>query len=355
MTLFRRILLYYVLTLAGSLVVVGYCSWVEFGNQIDRIRNGGLEAIAVRNAPFEEAMEVVLYAGLPAVLLGVIGGVVFVRRSLRPIQHLTEALEKTDVTNLSDPVARSGNGDELDRMAAVFNGMRKRLALSFTQATEFTLHASHELKTPLTVMHSTLEQMLAGKCSSDPTGERIASLLEEVQRLSEIVGQLTLLARADAGLLNTVAESVKLHELVRDLADEAAILGAGSGISVELATCEPATIRGDRMRLRQLLLNLADNAVKYNQRGGTVEMSLCMRNGIAVLMISNTGLPLPPELAGRVFERFFRGDPSHNRAIEGSGLGLSIAKSIVEAHRGDIRYEILPDRRTQVTVNLPAE
>jgi len=355
MTLFRRILLYYVLTLAGSLAVVGYCSWVEFGNQIERIRNGGLEAIAVHNAPFEESMEVVLYAGLPATLLGVIGGVVFVRRALRPIQHLTEALEKTDVTNLSDPVACSGNGDELDRMAAVFNRMKKRLDLSFTQASEFTLHASHELKTPLTVMHSTLEQMLAGKGSSDPTGERIASLLEEVQRLSEIVGQLTLLATADAGLMNTVDDSVALQELVRDLADEAAILGAEGGISVKLATCEPVTIRGDRMRLRQLLLNLADNAVKYNQRGGTVEMSLCVRDGSAAFVISNTGPSLPPELAGRVFERFFRGDPSHNRAVEGSGLGLSIAQSIVEAHRGDIRYEVRVDGRTQVTVILPVE
>lgn len=352
MTLFRRILLYYVLTLLGALAVIGYCSWVEFGNQVERIRVGGLEAVAVRNAPLEEAFELVLYAGVPAVLIGIIGGALFVRRSLRPIQTLTEALEKTDVTNLSDPVARSGNGDELDRMAAVFNQMKKRLDLSFTQSHEFTLHASHELKTPLTVMHATLEQMLDGKDEA-PSKERVASLLEETQRLSGIVGQLTFLARADAGLMESESEEVPLDELVRDLADETVILGSGNSILVKLTECQPSTVRGDRMRLRQLLLNLADNAVKYNQPGGTVEISLRTMEKTTVFSITNTGLSLPPELAARVFDRFFRGDPSHNRNIEGSGLGLSIAKSIVEAHQGEISYEVLPDQRTRVAVTLP--
>ena len=353
MTLFRRILLYYVLTLLGALGVVGYCSWVEFGNQLDRIRIGGLDAVSVNNAPLEEAIEVVLFAGVPAVLIGVIGGVVFVRRALRPIQVLTEALEKTDVSNLTDPVACSGNGDELDRMAAVFNRMKKRLDLSFTQSREFTLHASHELKTPLTVMHATLEQMLDGKDAA-PSKERVTSMLEEVQRLSGIVGQLTFLARADAGLMESESEDLPLDELVRDLADETVILGSGGGISVKLTDCQPATVRGDRMRLRQLLLNLADNAVKYNQPGGTVEISLRLLEESAVCSITNTGPSLPSELAARVFDRFFRGDPSHNRNIEGSGLGLSIAKCIVEAHHGEISYEVLPDWRTRVSVSLPA-
>lgn len=352
MTLFRRILLYYVLTLLGALAVVGYCSWVEFHNQLDRIRHGGLEAVTEQDTPLEEAIEVVIFAGLPAVFAGVIGGVVFVRRSLRPIQVLTEALENTDATNLSEPVARSGNGDELDRMAAVFNRMKKRLDLSFTQSREFTLHASHELKTPLTVMHATLEQMLAGK---DSSADRVAALLEEVQRLSGIVGQLTFLARADAGMLDTAGDPVPLHELIRDLADESAILGSGASITVNLKQCRPITIPGDRMRLRQLLLNLADNAVKYNQPGGTVEIALRMEGKTATIEMINTGPSLPPNLAARVFERFFRGDPSHNRMIEGSGLGLSIAKSIVQAHHGSIRYVALPDGRNRMSVNLPLE
>lgn len=350
MTLFRRILLFYVLSLLGALALLGYCSWLEFHNQLDLIRNRGLKAVAEKETPLEEAIEVVLYAGLPTILVGVISGVVFVRRSLKPIQVLTEALENTDATNLSEPVARSGNGDELDRMAAVFNHMKERLDLSFTQSREFTLYASHELKTPLTVMHATLEQMLAGEDSSP---DRIASLLEEVQRLSSIVGQLTFLARADAGMMDAAQEVVPLHDLIRDLADETAILGSTSSITVKIRECEPITIPGDRMRLRQLLLNLADNAVKYNHPNGTVEIALRLENDAAIIEVINTGSTLTPDLAARVFERFFRGDPSHNRMIEGSGLGLSIAKSIVEAHQGSIRYKVLSDRRNSVSVNLP--
>jgi signal transduction histidine kinase len=353
MTLFRRILLHYVLTLLGSLLVIGFWCYLEFGDQLDLMRERGVEAVASHEGPLEETMEIIFFAGLPAVLLGVVSGMILLRPALRPIRQLTEALENTDVSNLSETVPRSGNGDELDRMAAVFNRMKKRLGLSFTQASEFTLHASHELKTPLTIMHATLEQMLTQGTPQSPDSERVASLLEEVQRLSGIVGQLSFLARADAGLLEPPDELVALHELVQDLADETAILASGGDIEVTLGECRPVTVRGDRMSLRQLLLNLADNAVKYNQPGGSVEISLAVAAGRAVLVISNTGSDLPPATRARVFERFYRGDLAHNRSIEGSGLGLSIAKSIVEAHHGDIGYDVLPDGRTQVTVALP--
>jgi len=333
-------------------VLVGFFSWMEFGNQIARIKEGGLNAVLEQNGPLEEALEIVLYAGVPAVLIGLFGGLTLVRRALRPIQELTEALEKTDVSNLSNPVPRSGNGDELDRMTAVFNRMKERLGLSFTQAREFTLNASHELKTPLTVIHGTLEQMATNEQAAEVDRERAASLLEEVQRLSSIVGQLSFLARADAGLLPSAREPVALDDLVRDLAEETMILASGSEISVTLGECQPVSVSGDKMRLRQLLLNLADNAVKYNERGGCIEMSLVRQNDAAVFTITNTGPALPAELRARVFERFFRGDLAHNSAIEGSGLGLSIAKSIVEAHLGVISYDVLPDGRTRVVVTI---
>lgn len=351
MTLRRRILLYYSVTLSLSLVIVGFWSWFEFNEQRDEALLGGAEA-ALKHDPLEETFEIILYGGLPAILLGIIGGGLLMSRALRPIEQLTEALEKTDVSNLANPVPRSGNGDELDRMTAVFNRMKERLGLSFTQTREFTLNASHELKTPLTVIHGTLEQMATNEQAAEVDRERAASLLEEVQRLSSIVGQLSFLARADAGLLPTARESVALDDLVRDLAEETMILASGAKISVTLGECQPVSVSGDKMRLRQLLLNLADNAVKYNERGGSIEMSLVRQNDDAVFTITNTAPALPAELRARVFERFFRGDLAHNSATEGSGLGLSIAKSIVEAHQGGIRYDVLPDGLTQVVVTL---
>ncbi|MBL9160921.1 MAG: HAMP domain-containing protein [Verrucomicrobiales bacterium] len=351
MTLRRRILLYYSGTLSLSLVIVGFWSWFEFTEQRNEALQGGAEA-ALKHNPLEETFEIILYGGLPAILLGIVGGGLLMRRALRPIEELTEALERTDVSNLSDPVPRSGNGDELDRMTAVFNRMKERLGLSFTQAREFTLNASHELKTPLTIMHGTLEQTILRSETTDSEREGAAALLEEVQRLSAIVGQLSFLARADAGLMPLTRESVALHDLVRDLAEEATILAAGADITVTLTECQHVSVSGDRMRLRQVLLNLADNAVKYNEHGGGIEMALQRQGDEAVFSIRNTGSALAPDLEARVFERFFRGDPAHGGAIEGSGLGLSIAKSIVEAHGGTIAYEVLPDGRTQVTVAL---
>lgn len=353
MTLRRRLLFYYSGTLSLSLLIVGFWSWFEFTEQRNEALRGGAEA-ALKHDPLFETFEIILYGGLPAILLGIVGGGVMMRRALRPIEELTEALENTDVSNLSDPVPRSGNGDELDRMTAVFNRMKERLGRSFTQAREFTLNASHELKTPLTIMHGTLEQAIVREDATACERENAAILLEEVQRLSSIVGQLSFLARADAGLMPLTCEAVALHDLAADLAEETTLLAAGTGISVKLSDNAPVHVSADRMRLRQVLLNLADNAVKYNVRDGSIEMSLQRRGDEAVFAIRNTGSALPPELRGRVFERFFRGDPAHNSAIEGSGLGLSIAKSIVEAHGGRIGFAVLPDGRTEVSFSIPS-
>ncbi|MFN0076111.1 MAG: sensor histidine kinase [Prosthecobacter sp.] len=352
MTLRHRILLYYSITLSLSLVIVGYWSWFEFHEQRNVALHGGVEA-ALKHDPLLETAEIILFGGLPAILLGIIGGGLLMRRALRPIEDLTVVLEKTDASNLAEPVQGSGNGDELDRMAAVFNGMKQRLGVSFTQAREFTLHASHELKTPLTIMHSTLEQMLGDAITPAPHRERVASMLEEVQRLSSIVGQLAFLAKADAGLLTFANETVALDELVRDLTEDTTMLAASANITVKLDACEPVQVSGDRMRLRQLLLNLADNAVKHNQPCGSITLSLCAQDQHAVFQITNTGPVLPPELRARVFERFFRGDAAHGTTVEGSGLGLSIAESITQAHGGSIVMAATSDGRTCITLRLP--
>jgi signal transduction histidine kinase len=353
MTLRRRILLYYAATLSVSLVIVAYWSWFEFTEQRNVALRGGVEAARKHN-PLVETVEIILLGGLPALLLGILGGRLLMQRALRPIEELTEALENTTATNLAVPVARSGNGDELDRMSAVFNGMKERLGASFTQAREFTLHASHELKTPLTILHGTLEQMIADGVTPVVHRERIASMLEEVQRLSGIVSQLAFLAKADAGLLESTHGPVALHELVRDLVEDLMLLSAAQHIAVTLDICQPAHVTGDRMRLRQLLLILGDNAVKHNHQNGSIHLALHRDEDQIIFRITNTGPALPLELRSRVFERFLRGDASHSSAVEGSGLGLSIAESIARSHHGSLIFEVLEDGRTQLTLRLSA-
>ena len=353
MTIRRRILIVYSLTLLGALAIVGFWSWFEFDEQRTIALQGDAESMR-NSSPLLESLEILILGGVPAALLGLLAGRWMIQRALSPIGELTEVLENTTTSNLSEAVPQSGNGDELDRMTAVFNGMKVRLGVSFTQAREFTLHASHELKTPLTIMHGTLEQMLEDPVTPEGHRDKVASMLEEVQRLSAIVGQLSFLAKADAGLLDVEYEPVALDALVKDVAEDAVMLAAPAGITVVLDDCTSATTIGDRKRLRQVLLNLADNAVKHNRAGGSVHLSLRDQNDVIEYQIVNTGEPLQPEFRHRAFERFFRGDAAHNPEVEGSGLGLSIAQSIARAHQGEIVMSVLEDQRTCVTLRLPS-
>ncbi|MBU6400646.1 MAG: HAMP domain-containing histidine kinase, partial [Verrucomicrobia bacterium] len=273
--------------------------------------------------------------------------------SLAPVTALTTAAERLNERTLGESLPRSGSGDEFDRLTEVFNAMSARLADAFTRVREFTLHASHELKTPLTVMHGELETALREEALSPTQRERLLSQLDEVQRLSKIVDGLTLLAKAEAGQVKLKREPLGLDDLVRDAHADALLLAEPRGVTVDLRECEAMTVFGDRHRLRQLLLNLTDNAVKYNQAGGSVAMALRRSGSAAGLVIANTGPGIPPELLPRVFDRFFRGDPAHSGSVEGCGLGLSIAQWIVSAHNGSIQIESIPASLTTVTVCLP--
>jgi signal transduction histidine kinase len=194
---------------------------------------------------------------------------------------------------------------------------------------------------------------LAEESLSASARERASSRLEELQRLARIVDGLTLLAKADAGLINLGRNPIAFHELVQDSFADTKVLAQSWGLTVELESCERATVRGDAHRLRQLLLNLSDNAVKYNRPGGGISMALRLANSSASFTIVNTGPGIRAELLPRVFDRFFRGDMAHSQEPEGCGLGLSIVQWIVKAHQGTINVESRPGGLTSVTVSLP--
>jgi signal transduction histidine kinase len=285
--------------------------------------------------------------------LGLFGGWWLTRRALAPVTRLTSAVEKMHEHNLRTPLPRNGSGDELDRLTEVFNAMTARLDGSFTRIREFTLHASHELKTPLTILCGETETVLRDESLPPAEHERAVSQLDELRRLARIVDGLTLLAKADAGQITLAREPVRLDELIRDNFADALILAEPAGLKVELSDPEAVQVSGDRHRLRQLLLNLTDNAVKYNRPQGRIHMELRRDGGMAAYTISNTGPGIPPELLPRVFDRFFRGDPAHVNSVEGCGLGLSIAQWIVTAHQGTITIDSPEAGLTRVRVHLP--
>jgi heavy metal sensor kinase len=354
-TIRARLTLWYAGIMFVSLLAMGWLTYREFGPEPHTATPTPRELKDAEEdkEDVREVLRIVLWCGVPAVVLAVVGGWWLTRKSLAPIMSLTHAAEKVTERNLHERLPRTGNGDELDRLTEVFNAMTARLDGSFQRIREFTLHASHELKTPLTVMHGELETALREEKLAAAPRERLLSQLDEVQRLSKIVDGLTLLTKADAGQVQLAREQVRLDELVRDTFADAQILAEPRGVSVELTACEELIVQGDRHRLRQLLLNFADNAIKYNAPGGRVTMNLRRADSAAEFIITNTGPGIAPEMLPRVFDRFFRGDSAHSNGVDGCGLGLSIAQWIVAAHGGSIRIASEPAKSTIITVRLP--
>ncbi len=351
MTLRARLTWWYAGILFVSVVVISWLSYQEFAEDRQEARHvhgwfGEYDA-------WQDLAQISLFCGVPAALIGLAGGWWLMRKAMSPVAALTAAAARVHEGNLREQLPRSGNGDELDRLTAVFNAMTARLDSSFNRIHEFTLHASHELKTPLTVLRGELETALREQPNNPAERERLLSQLDEIHRLTIIVDGLSLLTKADAGLIALKQEPVRLDELVRESHADALILARPRAVRVELEQCEEISLRGDRHRLRQLLLNLTDNAIKYNRPDGKVTIGLCRVNGHAELKIANTGAGIPTELQSRVFDRFFRGDTSHSNAVEGCGLGLSIAQWIVDAHGGTIALASEPEKLTTATVCLP--
>lgn len=350
MTIRTRLNLWYAAILCLTLLVMAGLSYNEFVVEKRQPKHAEEDSAS---QDMEDLVGILCVTVLPAVVLGLVGGWWLTRQALAPVAAVTRAAERIHDRNLHEQLPRSGNGDELDQLTEVFNAMTARLHDSFQRIREFTLHASHELKTPLTILHGEMETAMTEEPLTDSQRERIASELDEVQRLAKIVDGLTLLTKADAGQIQLKREPLQFDDIVRDVFADAQILAKPESIQVQLTTCEPVTIQGDRHRLRQLLLNLIDNAIKYNAPRGLVTIALARVHDYAELTVTNTGPGIPHTSLPRVFDRFYRADQAHSDTVEGCGLGLSIAQWIVSAHGGQIQIASEPEVKTSVVVRLP--
>ena len=348
MTLRRRLAFRYGSIVVLCLLLLGGLAHHEFVTEPHLRQQLGLRELPENE--WGELAEVFFYGMIP-VVLGL--GWWIMRRSLSPINELARGVEQMNAGNLHQPLPRSHNGDEVDRLTGAFNALTRRLDQSFQQVHEFTLHASHELKTPLTVMRAQLETAVRDQTLNPPQRDWILAQLDEVQRLAAIVDSLTLLTKIDAGLLSLEHQPVRIDELVRECFEDAKILAEPQRIAVTLGDCEPIAILGDRHRLRQLLLILADNAVKYNRPDGSISLALRRVGEQAVIEIANTGEGIPENLQERVFERFVRGSGARRMSVDGCGLGLTIAQWIVQAHQGRITLTTDAVRLTTARLSFP--
>jgi signal transduction histidine kinase len=349
MTLRQRLALHYGVVVLIALILLGELSYHEFCTE-ERLR-AALGPDQQSGTEWGEVIERVIYAIIPVVL---VTGWWVTRRSLLPLTELARSVRAIRLDHLRNPLPRSGNNDEVHQLTEAFNSMTARLDQSFQRIRGFTLQVSHELKTPLTVMRGEIESIMElGGPVLPQQRERMDSLLDEIGRLAKIVDGLTFLAKEDSGKVMVKREPVRLSELVRESYEDALILAEAPGVQVTLTKCAEIVILGDRQRLRQLLVNLTDNAVKYNKPGGTVTMELRRVDGAVEIEIVNTGIAITPNLQARLFEPFVRGDEARARGIDGCGLGLSIARSIARAQGGSLRICSQPGDKTAAVLRLP--
>jgi heavy metal sensor kinase len=299
---------------------------------------------------------IMLGVGIPiALLLGSYGGLYLANQALRPVDRITRGAEQIAAGDLSERVPVPGTTDEIGRLATTFNHMISRLEAAFERQKQFTSDASHELRTPLAVMRGDIEITLRRERSAEEYKRVLTSNLEEIVRLSRLVEDLLTLARADAGRVELRREPVDLDELCRKMVEYISPLAHQQEQTLSYDGPERAvTVNADFVRIKQLLLNLLDNAIKYTDSHGRIALGLRTENNEAVITVSDTGRGIPSEDLPQIFDRFFRRSAkTADRSASGFGLGLSIVKWIVNSHGGRIEAESDIGKGTTITVRLP--
>ncbi len=289
--------------------------------------------------------------GLGFLLLALAGGFLFSRQALQPVAASIRTARELNPADLSARLSLAGTGDELDQLAMTINGLLDRLSAYHAQVIRFTADASHELRSPLGAMRATVEVTLQRPRTETEYREILVSLGEQCDRLTVLVDGLLLLARADAGQVELRREAVDLAPLVNEIAELYHPLAEEKDLEL---SCEPvpsAPLLGDPQRLRQLVINLVDNAIKFTNRGGRLTLRLDRRGNQVKLIVADTGVGIPSEHLAHVFDRFYQADPA--RSSGGAGLGLSICRWIAHAHGGSIDVESEPERGAVFTVTLP--
>jgi heavy metal sensor kinase len=280
------------------------------------------------------------------------------RRALAPVDQITEEVrEITDGRSLHRRLPTPMVKDELGRLADTLNQMMSRLERSFTALRRFTADASHELKTPLTVLRAGVERAITTPGLAPEALAALEETLQEINRMTELVDALLTLARADEGLVPLHREPVDLRALLTESEETGELLAEPTGVAVTMdAPSGPVVIQADGTRLRQLVMNLVTNAVKYTPAGGRVRLWLARDDGLVRLGVSDTGIGIAPGDLPHIFDRFYRADAARTRTADrpGAGLGLAICKWIAEAHGGKIDVQSRPGRGTTFTVTLPA-
>lgn len=295
-----------------------------------------------------------LAVGLPvAIAVAALGGYWIMRRALRPLDEIAGAAERITSRNLSERLPAPHSGDEIERLSLALNQMIARLDESFQYIRRFTADASHELRTPLTVLRGELEAIAQRPRLDDEAHGAVGSSLEETERLVRIVESLLAISRLDAGEAQMERARFDLAELAATTTEQMRLLAEDKRIGLECRADGRVEVMGDRARLKQVVVNLVDNAIKHTPEGGEVGVVVSANDGHAALLVEDNGAGVPADALPHLFERFYRVDKARSRQMGGVGLGLAIVKSIVAAHGGQVKVESAEAKGSRFIVELP--
>jgi heavy metal sensor kinase len=296
-----------------------------------------------------------LAVGLPLVILVVgTGGYVLVRRSLLPVEQLRTTAQQLTFNSSGSQLPVVKTGDAIEELAVTLNQMLERLRDAYQQATRFSADASHELRTPLTIVRSELESLLRRDTTlSDSIRDRVASVLEEAERLSSITESLFSLSRLDAGEAKMEDVAVDLSRLAGSTVDQMRLLADEKNLALSVDAPATVTVVGDPARLKQVIVDLLDNAIKYTPDEGRITLKVYAAPKRAVLEVIDTGIGIDAAALPRIFDRFYRAERARLRNSDGAGLGLSIVRSICQAHGGTVEIKSEEGQGTTCRVELP--
>jgi heavy metal sensor kinase len=267
------------------------------------------------------------------------GGYLLVHWALRPVERMSQTAEQISVQDLDARLPVVATGDALQRLSVSLNHMLTRLRDSVHASRRFLADASHELRTPLTVIKGELQELVANEVDRGEMRERIGSVLEEVARLEHLVSGLLVLSRLDAGDAQREWVDVNLGALAASTVEQMRLVAEDRGVQLQSSELAPVTVRGDGGRLKQVIVNLLDNAIKFTPRGGIVTVRTQARDDDGILEVRDSGIGIPAGDLAHVFDRFYRVDAARSREDGGAGLGLSIVRSICSAHGAEIELD----------------
>ncbi len=307
---------------------------------------------------FTQALErfrLILWLAAPVLLIVAgLGGYWISRRALRPVDQITNAAESISIRSLSDRLEVPKTSDELQRLSETLNRMLNRLDTSVQRISQFTADASHELRAPVSLIRTTAELAVQGGRANIEYHEDMIQILAEAERTTRLIDSLLLLARADAGQGGLQLEPTNISTSVREAIEQGRVLAAEKAIDLagDLSPA-PIVVRGDGEALRRLFFILIDNAIKYSPERGRVQIHVEERNGHAAIKIADTGIGIAESDQSYIFDRFWRADKVRSRGMGGAGLGLSIARWIVDQHGGSIEVQSQSGKGSTFTVRIP--